>query len=415
MSYIEASREPLRPVVDTVAALGEALESLSGAAGPVAFDTERAHGHRYWPKAYLLQIRREGAGTWLIDPVAFEGTDVHLSSLVEAVGDATWIIHAASQDLPCMQEIGIVPPDIFDTEMAARLLGKAGASLGALLEAELGVTLRKAHSADNWSRRPLPESWLTYAALDVDYLIDLADSLQGQVDQMRRSAWVEQEDAETLARYSTPPTPKVDPWRRVKETSTLRTPLQYAVVRELWLERDEIARRRDKPPTWMLPDAAILEIALMAREAVPTRAQLQQARGLGSKGAARFLTNWLAALDRVREMPPSRYPPRRAPHDGLPLPRNWDRINPAAAERWALIKPAVDDLACQLGGLQASLVAPPLPLQEVVFHHEAIGRDMLLEAGVRPWQADFLEPLIAEALASVPPNPSVGTVRSDGS
>ena len=153
MTYLDHSREPLRPVVDTAEALQECLSALGGATGPVAFDTERAHGHRYWPKAYLLQIRREGAGTWLIDPVAFEGTDASLGALVSACGDEPWLIHAASQDLPCMRELGILPHRIFDTELAARLLGKPGAALGALLHSELGFLLRKAHSADTWSMR----------------------------------------------------------------------------------------------------------------------------------------------------------------------------------------------------------------------------------------------------------------------
>ena len=123
MTYVEASREPLLPLVDTPALLADCLAALRAASGPVAFDTERAHGHRYWPKAYLLQIRRAGAGTWLIDPLAFEnGGPAQLGSLVEACGDAVWLVHAASQDLPCMREVGIVPPRIFDTELAARLL-----------------------------------------------------------------------------------------------------------------------------------------------------------------------------------------------------------------------------------------------------------------------------------------------------
>ena len=186
MSYVESSREPLRDLVDTPSALDACLDALSEATGPVAFDTERAHGHRYWPKAYLLQIRREGAGTWLIDPIAFEdGSAAQLGALVAATGDATWLVHAASQDLPSMREVGIIPPAIFDTELAARLLAKPGASLGALLEAELGVKLRKAHSADNWSKRPLPPSWLTYAALDVDYLIELAQLLETELVQAR--------------------------------------------------------------------------------------------------------------------------------------------------------------------------------------------------------------------------------------
>lgn len=402
MEFVEKSREPLRPVVADESALDTALEALRAGSGPVAFDTERAHGHRYWPKAYLLQIRREGAGTWLIDPVAFEGTARSLSSLVEATGDAEWIIHAASQDLPCMQEIGIVPPRIFDTEMAARLLGKPAASLGALLEAEVGVKLRKAHSADNWSKRPLPEGWLTYAALDVDYLIELADAIRSDLQQAGRAEWSAQEDTETLRRFAAPPTPRVDPWRRLSGLTSLRTPLQFAIARELWQERDAIAQRRDRPPTWILPDAAVMEAAGLLRDEVPTRGQLQNLKGFHSSPGQRYRNNWLAALDRVRALPAAQYPPKRPRQSGLPHPKNWDRTNPEAAERWAKVRPVVDVLACDLGGLQPSLVAPPQVLQDVVYRLATVTQDDLVAAGARPWQAEFLAPAIAEALADSP-------------
>ncbi|SDY67003.1 HRDC domain-containing protein [Tessaracoccus flavus] len=401
MSYVESSREPLRDLVDTPSALDACLDALSEATGPVAFDTERAHGHRYWPKAYLLQIRREGAGTWLIDPIAFEdGSAAQLGALVAATGDATWLVHAASQDLPSMREVGIIPPAIFDTELAARLLAKPGASLGALLEAELGVKLRKAHSADNWSKRPLPPSWLTYAALDVDYLIELAQVLETELVQARRFDWARQEFAETLERFSRAPEPRIDPWRRLSGVTTLRTPRQYAVARELWRERDAIAAKRDRPPGWILHDSAILAVATAARDQVPGRAELQQLSAFGASQGQRYLTNWLAALDRVARMPESQYPPRRAPRDGLPHPKSWDRINPEAAARWAKVRPAIDILACDLGGLQPSLVAPPAVLQQAVFAHESVTEEILTSLGARPWQAGFLAPAINEALGA---------------
>lgn len=402
MQEIDSSREPLRPIVDTQRAFDSALCALADGTGDVAFDTERAHGHRYWPKAYLLQIRREGAGTWLIDPVAFEGTGTDLSELVIATGDARWIIHAASQDLPCMQEIGILPPRIFDTEVAARLLGKPGASLGALLKEELGIGLRKAHSADNWSRRPLPESWLTYAALDVDYLVDLADVLWSDLDRSGRVEWSLQEDAETLVRYSAPPVPRPEPWRRLSGVTHLRTASQLAIARELWTTRDAIAQRRDRPPTWILPDAAIIEAASLVRVGVPSRQQIHGLRAFSSPPGQRNLNAWLAALERVEAMPEAAYPSRRPPRTGIPHPRTWDSANPEAAARWTAIKPVIDELACDLGGLQPSMIAPPHPLQEAVYHHATIDRAVLLDLGVRPWQADFLVPAISVALGQTP-------------
>ncbi len=398
MTYHEHSREPLRPVVDTPEALQECLSALNAASGPVAFDTERAHGHRYWPKAYLLQVRREGAGTWLIDPIPFEDTDVSLGELISVCDDATWLIHAASQDLPCMRDIGILPGRIFDTELAARLLGKPGAALGALLHSELGILLRKAHSADNWSKRPLPEAWLTYAALDVDFLAELAEALTTQLVATGRLDWVEQESTEELERFGAEPAPRVDPWRRLSGVTTLRNARQLAVARALWQARDAIAQRRDRPPTWILPDAVILDAATAAKDTVPTRAELGRMKGFAAPPGQRNLNAWLRAVDEVRDMDPADYPARRLPSSGVPSPRSWDRIDPAAAARWAKIRPAVDVLACDLGGLQPSLVAPPQVLQEALFHHELPTAQDLARLGARPWQVEFLAPLMAEVL-----------------
>ena len=123
-------------------------------------------------------------------------------------------------------------------------------------------------------------------------------------------------------------------------------------------------------------------------------------KGFAAPPGQRNLNAWLRAVDEVRDMDPADYPARRLPSSGVPSPRSWDRIDPAAAARWAKIRPAVDVLACDLGGIQPSLVAPPQPLQEAIYHHAEIDRDVLLSAGVRPWQADFLAPAIAEALSA---------------
>lgn len=297
-----------------------------------------------------------------------------------------------------MQEIGIVPPRIFDTELAARLLGKPGASLGALLEAELGVKLRKAHSADNWSKRPLPQPWLDYAALDVDYLLELSSIIATHLVLAGREEWSAQENDEMLARYGVEPEPKQDPWRRLSGLTSLRTRLQYAVARELWLARDDVAQRRDRPPSWILHDSAILAVAQLARDEVPTEAQVRGLPGFSSQPGQRYARNWLAALERVRAMDPKQYPPQRLRATGVPHPRSWDKANPEAAARWAAVRPAIDELACDLGGLQPSLVAPPAVLHQALYQHAEISRKLLLELGARPWQADFLAPAIAEAL-----------------
>ena len=141
--------------------------------GPVAVDAERASGYRYSQRAYLVQLRREGAGTVLVDPI--EQSD--LSAIGAALGDAEWILHAANQDLPCLAEIGLRPPHLFDTELAGRLLGDERVALGTMVERHLGVRLEKGHSAADWSTRPLPHDWLVYAALDVELLVALRAAL----------------------------------------------------------------------------------------------------------------------------------------------------------------------------------------------------------------------------------------------
>lgn len=401
--YVEHPREELR-LVESHDTLREVVDSLARAEGPVAVDAERAHGHRYWPKAYLLQLRREGAGTWLLDPLPFEhGERADLSPVSDATRDATWIIHAASQDLPCLREVGMYPRRLFDTELAGRLLGEPGVSLGALLESKLGIRLRKAHSADNWATRPLPEAWLRYAALDVDYLLELHSALSAELEARERLDWAEQEFAHVLRSFAQEPDPRADPWRRLSGITDLRHPRQLAVARALWEERDTLARERDRPPGRILADAAIVATAAQVTPdgPVPRHVTAPPSRGSAARGATRFRANWARALDAVAQLPASQYPPRRLPGSGIPHPRNWERTQPEAAALWQGLRPAVDALAEELG-IHASLLAPSALLQQVVYTNPDLREpeefDRALEqAGARPWQRDLLAPLVGRA------------------
>lgn len=400
--FVEQPREPLRPLVDTPETLDACLDSLSRGTGPVAFDAERAHGHRYWPKAYLFQIRREGAGTWLIDPIALEdGAEARLGGLVDACSDALWIIHAASQDLPCMLDVGIRPPALFDTELAGRLLGAPSVGLAALLETKLGIRLRKAHSADNWATRPLPTSWLIYAALDVDYLIELADLLRTELVAGNRIAWAEEEFTHTLRVFSTPPAPRREPWRRLSGIQGLKHPRQLAVARALWQERDLVARRRDRPPSRILTDAAIIEFAsgIDPESPLPEAPEFSRIPGFNTRGSGRYRANWVRAVESVGRLSPSDYPSRRPEPNGIPQPRSWERNNPERWELWKKVRADVDALAGELG-IQPSLIAPSAILQAFVHNWEpgSDPRTALLGAGSRNWQADLLLPLFAKHL-----------------
>lgn len=300
-----------------------------------------------------------------------------------------------------MRDIGIVPPRIFDTELGGRLLGKPGVALGMLLKYELGIKLRKAHSAVNWSTRPLRESWLTYAALDVDYLIELRDSIDAQLASVGRAEWAREEFDWELRHHSSPPSPPAEPWRRLSGITNLRSSRQLALARELWLERDAIARHRDRPPSHIVSDLAIVELAGLARPEAPMPGPeaLRAVAGFGTPSARRYRTNWITALNKAAELPERRYPARRPKPTGLPHPKAWERTNPDASRRWDQVRPRIDALACELS-FQSSLIAPPAVIQQAVFEatHEAPSAARLQELGARPWQAGFLAPLLQEAL-----------------
>ncbi|MGH8916838.1 MAG: ribonuclease D, partial [Actinomycetes bacterium] len=155
----------LPAVVADATALRRTAEQFAAGTGPVAVDAERASGFRYSQRAYLVQLRRAGAGTALIDPIPL-GSD--LAGIAAALTGPEWVLHAANQDLPCLAEVGLHPAKLFDTELAGRLAGLPRVGLGPMVEQLLGLALEKGHGAADWSRRPLPEDWLVYAALDVE-------------------------------------------------------------------------------------------------------------------------------------------------------------------------------------------------------------------------------------------------------
>ena len=265
-------REGIPPVIATADALAEVVAAFAAGTGPVAVDAERASGYRYGQRAYLVQLRREGAGTALIDPVGCPD----LSALGEALSDTEWVLHAATQDLPCLREIGMVPSRLFDTELAGRLAGFPRVGLGAMVESVLGYVLEKGHSAVDWSTRPLPEPWLRYAALDVELLVDLRDALEKELDRQGKLEWA-REEFDAIA--SAPPAPpRKDPWRRTSGMHKVRRRRQMAAVRELWTARDRVAQRRDVSPGKVLSDAAIVEASLALPATVTALTALHRVR-----------------------------------------------------------------------------------------------------------------------------------------
>ncbi len=385
------------PVVDTPDEYRRMLAELADGEGPISLDTERAQGFRYSGKAYLIQLRRAGAGSFLLDPTAFEeGTSrADLSDLSAVLVDAEWILHAASQDLPCLAEAGLLPRRLFDTELAARLLGLPKVNLSALMEQALGISLLKEHSAADWSRRPLPIEWLVYAALDVERLDDLRTWLIGELEAAGKTEWAYQEFAHLAAHAGDPPTGHAEPWRRTSGLHDVHSPLGLAVVRELWQIRDEIARENDRAPGRVLNDRSVSAIAARVEHSktVPTRVELRQERGFTMRFAARYERDWLDAIARALALPKAELPPRQARTAGPPPPRTWQHRWPEAFARWSRIRPALVLRAEELQLPVENLISPDTVRRVLWDAPEAADEPWLAERltllGARPWQREL--------------------------
>ncbi|WP_326755450.1 ribonuclease D [Streptomyces hirsutus] len=388
-------REGIPPVITDDAALAEVIAAFAAGTGPVAVDAERASGYRYGQRAYLVQLRREGAGSALIDPVACPD----LSGLGEALSGVEWVLHAATQDLPCLREIGLLPTRLFDTELAGRLAGFPRVGLGAMVENVLGFVLEKGHSAVDWSTRPLPEPWLRYAALDVELLVDLRDALEKELDRQGKLEWAWQEfDAIASA---PPPEPRKDPWRRTSGMHKVRRRRQMAVVRELWQTRDRIAQRRDISPGKVLSDAAIVEAAL----ALPADAHaLAALNGFGPRAGRRQLEQWQAAVDRARALSEAQLPQPGQPVTGPPPPRAWADKDPVAAARLSAARAGVSALAERLNMPQENLITPDTVRRVCWEPPQPAGPESVAATlagyGARPWQVEQVTPVLVAALAS---------------
>jgi ribonuclease D len=401
---LDAPRDGVPEVIDTPAGLDQLVRDFADGTGPVAVDTERAQGYRYSGRAYLLQFRREGAGTALVDPIPLTAGP-GLSGVQASLDDAEWIIHAATQDLPCLVEAGLLPHRMFDTELAARLLGYPRVALGTLVEQLLGVRLLKEHSAADWSTRPLPKEWLAYAALDVELLMDLRDILSEQLREAGKEEWAEQEFAYLLGQAALPAVPRVDPWRRTSGIHAVRNPRALAVVRELWTARDELARSLDKAPGRILGDEGMATVAMGVKEgsADVDHRTLQAIPRFSRREAKRYRQTWLDAIQRALQLPQRELPPLYLPTDGPPPPRTWPSRDPQAAKRWEAVRPLLTDLADTLK-LPVENLAPPDPLRRMLWTpqgtDEAAIRTQLAGLGVRNWQIDLVAPPMAAALSA---------------
>lgn len=392
-------------LVETVAELRAACDELKKLEGPFALDAERASGFKYSQRAYLIQVHRKNSAIFLIDPIAVasdqEQNHTDERSAIQELGDllATdeWILHAASQDIPCLRELGIVPTRIFDTELGSRLAGLPRVGLGAVTEHFLNVKLAKEHSAVDWSVRPLKEDWLNYAALDVDVLHELRDGVAALLTEQGKLAWAE-EEFDNVATMQ-PKQTKVDRWRGMSGMHEVREPRALAIARELWAAREALAEKLDVSPGRLIPDSSIVGVAANPPK---TKPELASSKVFSGRASRSYLDTWWAALHEglnTRDLPPA-----KLPHVGIPNHRTWSNRFPDADRRLKMVR-------IELASLSESVQIPienlmsPETVRQLCFEQldpltlESI-QQKLAEFEPRQWQMEIVCPAILKGLTN---------------
>jgi ribonuclease D len=364
-------------LVADAGSLARLLEDLAAHPGSaVALDTEADSFHHYFEKICLLQIARNGTA-WLVDPLA--GLD--LAPLFARLDARRLLLHGADYDVRLLARgHGFRPREIFDTMLAAQLLGLREIGLGALLSARLGVTVDKSSQRADWSRRPLSPVLVTYAAGDVLHLHALVASLEADLAARGRLGWHVEECARLLAQDLAPaPDDPESDWR-IKGSNAL-TPRERAFVRELWSAREERARALDLPPFRVLHNEALLALSRRAAAGERDLAALFP-RPLPPAFAARMRE----ALETAHALPASAWPPPRRGAPVRPEPELERAVNRLKTQR--------DAVAARLG-LDPGVLASRAALLDVARAELAAGRplppeDLSAATGLSRWKAALL-------------------------
>lgn len=387
-------------LIDSSAKLDEAVHTLSKSSGPFCLDAERASGFKYSQRAYLIQVHRLDCPIFLIDPIAVieDGGPQAFEGFAALLKQDEWILHAASQDIPCLRELGITPVTLFDTELGSRLAGLPRVGLGAVTEAIIGVKLAKEHSAVDWSIRPLHDDWLNYAALDVDVLLELREGVSKLLDEQGKSEWAAQEFANVAAMQ--PKEPKTDRWRGMTGLHEVKDTRSLAIARELWLAREQLGEKLDVSPGRLIPDSSIVGLAA---NPVKSRPELAASKSFSGRASRSYLDTWWAALSEglnTRDLPPA-----RLASVGIPNHRTWPNRFPEADARLKSTKPVMAAISEDLKMPLENILTPDY-LRQLCFEPPAEISSQtiavkLLGLGARAWQVEQ----VAEKLASAFLNP----------
>lgn len=391
-------------LIETPEALAQMISQLQEGSGPIAIDAERASGYKYSARAYLIQIKRNGGGLHLIDPIAV-GETKYWGELNKTFADQEWIIHASTQDLACLREVGIDPQIMFDTELAGRIAGCERVGLGPLTEQLLGVTLAKEHSAVDWSLRPLRPEWLNYAALDVDLLIELRNEIEKLLIEKGKLQWAQQDFAAILK--APPPPPRKEPWRRASGIHKVRDLTALAIIRALWLARNEFGKEIDLAPGRVFNDETLLLIATKPPKGFGDfkKALLRRTRLTDMP-----FEKWFQLFEDAQKLEGEDLPKLRVPSEGLPPAKMWQSRNPLGYARLTHARAAVIECALTNSMPPENLISPefvrrvcwPTPPESEADRRAFVAGE-LAELGARPWQIELVLGPISAILGEIEP------------
>ncbi|MDH4397789.1 MAG: HRDC domain-containing protein [Actinomycetota bacterium] len=371
--------------MDSETSLSELVAALDGVQ-QVAIDAERASGFRYSQRAYLIQIAVRDLGIWLVDPVA----DLDLTDLIAPLNSKTWLLHAATQDLPCLAELGFKPAGLIDTELTARIVGLERVGLGSVCESLLEIELAKEHSAADWSQRPLTQEMLDYAALDVDVMFELWEKLSELAHETDKEAWLA-EEFEHLLDFKPKPALE-EPWRGLPGISRIKDLAKLKIAASLHATRDAIAIEKDIAPGRLIPDRSIMAAV---NQAPKSRSDLANNKEFQGRASRTLLSTWWEAIAKAQELEISLEPAEKG--NGIPNHKSWERRFPEAHHRLEVVRPLVLAMAAELKIPVENLLTPDY-LRRVCFEPQQDVAKQLSEYGARKWQIDLVTEVIQKGL-----------------
>jgi ribonuclease D len=371
--------QPPQPVVavETAAALAAATGVWKGVEA-LALDTEFVRERTFFPKLGLIQVS-DGRAAYLIDPLAIPDL-APFAAVLRAPGTVK-VVHSASEDLEVFKRaLDAVPEPLFDTQIGAALAG-VGGSLGyqKLVATVLGVELGKGETRTDWLARPLSPAQRSYAAEDVAYLLPVYVRLRDELLRLGRLSWVLEDSAALLSGLTRLEEDPDAAYRRIRGAGRLNR-RQLGVLQTLAAWRDQEARRRDLPRSFVLKEDLLLSLATRK----PTVAEdLVRLPTFDARQAARDGVTWLALIEQALARPEAELPepPERLPF--TPAVRQLeDRLRQLVAERAAAlgIPPEILSSRRNLGGLLKSALTDPeprLPRELSGWRREVIGEDLL--------------------------------------